>query len=198
MRTRKPAAGPARSTRSPGGVGAGWRAAAQAVILAAVDTIIDASWYRRPPDTPQRLTAGGLVCSVQDEQLLVALAREGEWPACIIPKGGVEPGETVEAAARREIAEETGFTRLTLLGKLGVLERLTFDRAHWTVTHVFAYLTVEQAATPHDRGAHPQPALWCRPGALPAAMLWPDQRRLIEQNHARLRRWVDRATGGSR
>ena len=162
-------------------------------MLTAVDTAaIDASWYRRPPDTPERLTAGGLVCRLQEGRLLVALAREGEWPSCIIPKGGVDPGETVEAAARREIAEETGFTRLTLLGKLGVLERLTFDRAHWTVTHLFAYLTTEQAATPSDRAAHPQPALWCRPDALPS-MLWPDQRRLIERNHARLRRWLDHA-----
>lgn len=162
-------------------------------MLAVVDTTIDASWYRRPPDTPERLTAGGLVCSLRDGHLLVALAREGEWPACIIPKGGVDPGEEVEAAARREIEEETGFSRLTLLGKLGVLERLTFDRRHWTVTHLFAYLTAEQEATPSDRAAHPQPALWCRPDALPP-MLWPDQRRLIERNHARLHRWItDRA-----
>ena len=161
-------------------------------MLVAVETVIDATWYRRPADTPQRLTAGGLVCSVRDGRLLVALAREGDWPNCVIPKGGVEPGETIEAAARREIAEETGLVGLTLLGKLGVLERLTFDRAHWTVTHVFAYLTAAQAATPQDREAHPQPALWCPPGALPA-MLWPDQRRLIEHNHERLRRWVQRA-----
>ena len=154
-------------------------------------TGIDASWYRRPPDTPERLTAGGLVCSLRDGHLLVALAREGDWPACIIPKGGVDPGEEVEAAARREIEEETGFSRLTLLGKLGVLERLTFDRSHWTVTHLFAYLTAEQEATPSDRAAHPQPALWCRPDDLPP-MLWPDQRRLIERNQARLRRWIDR------
>ena len=163
-------------------------------MLAVVETVIDGRWYRRPPDTPQRLTAGGLVCAMREGQLLVALAREGNWPSYVIPKGGVESGETVQVAARREIAEETGLTKLELLGKVGVLERLTFDREYWTVTHVFAYLTDQHAAVPRDRAAHPHPPRWCHPGELPA-MLWPDQRRLIEQNYTRLRGWVERAGG---
>ena len=150
---------------------------------------IDASWYERPPGTPERLTAGGLVCALRDGRAVVALVREGDWPAYLIPKGGVEAGEAVEAAARREIAEEAGFTRLTLLGKIGVLKRLTFDRAHWTVTHLFAYATGERDAVPLDRAAHPHPPRWFRIDALPD-MLWPDQRRLIERSHDQLRRWL--------
>jgi putative (di)nucleoside polyphosphate hydrolase len=33
------------------------------------------------------------------------------------PQGGVDPGEDLEAAARRELAEETGVTSATLLGR---------------------------------------------------------------------------------
>jgi len=33
------------------------------------------------------------------------------------PQGGVDPGEDVEAAARRELAEETGATRASYLGR---------------------------------------------------------------------------------
>jgi len=33
------------------------------------------------------------------------------------PQGGVDPGEDLEAAARRELAEETGATEVTLLGR---------------------------------------------------------------------------------
>ncbi len=150
---------------------------------------IDASWYRRPPDTPIRLTAGGLVCALCDGQTVVALVREGDWPAYLIPKGGVEAGEAIEEAARREIAEEAGFTRLTLLGKVGVLERLTFDRAAWTVTHIFAYATGERDVTPLDRDSHPHPPRWFRIDALPD-MLWPDQRRLLERSHERLHHWL--------
>ena len=156
--------------------------------------VIDASWYERPPGTPERLTAGGLVCALRDGRAVVALVREGDWPAYLIPKGGVEAGEAIEAAARREIAEEAGFTRLTLLGKIGVLERLTFDRASWTVTHLFAYATSERDGTPTDRSAHPHPPRWFRIDALPD-MLWPDQRRLIERNRGQLHRWLAAARG---
>jgi putative (di)nucleoside polyphosphate hydrolase len=33
------------------------------------------------------------------------------------PQGGVDPGEDLEAAARRELAEETGATRVAFLGR---------------------------------------------------------------------------------
>ena len=151
--------------------------------------MIDSSWYRRPPGTPQRITAGGLVLAIRDGEVLVALAREGLWPLAVIAKGGVDPGESVEAAARREIAEETGLTDLALLAKMGVLERLTFNQKRWTVTHVFAYLTTWFIPTPQDEESHPQPPVWCSLDTLPA-MLWPDQRRLIEDNRPLLRRLV--------
>ncbi|HEY5294521.1 MAG TPA: NUDIX hydrolase [Gaiellaceae bacterium] len=50
--------------------------------------------------------AGGVV--VRDGLvLLVHRARYGDWT---LPKGKLEPGETWEQAALREVREETGFT----------------------------------------------------------------------------------------
>ena len=57
---------------------------------------------------PDEHSAGGVI--FEDGRVLLILMRslEGEkvWT---FPKGHIEPGETAEAAALREVAEETGF-----------------------------------------------------------------------------------------
>jgi 8-oxo-dGTP diphosphatase len=53
-------------------------------------------------------SAGGVICRVVGQQVEVALIatdRGGRWG---LPKGHVNKGETAEAAALREVAEETG------------------------------------------------------------------------------------------
>jgi 8-oxo-dGTP pyrophosphatase MutT (NUDIX family) len=56
-----------------------------------------------------------IVYVVRDGELLVFDGATGYG----VPGGAVEPGETPEAAAVREVAEETGL-RVTLVRKLGV------------------------------------------------------------------------------
>jgi 8-oxo-dGTP pyrophosphatase MutT (NUDIX family) len=60
-----------------------------------------------PPDTPV-LAAGGVVYTYNlAGELLVLLIQDkhGVWT---LPKGHVEPGESLEETAIREVAEETG------------------------------------------------------------------------------------------
>jgi 8-oxo-dGTP pyrophosphatase MutT (NUDIX family) len=90
--------------------------------------MIDPSWYQRPEGTPEHLTAGGVVIRSEADGLLVALVREGDYPAYILPKGRVEPGESLVQAAIREIAEEAGLTGLEYLGYLGTQERLNYGK----------------------------------------------------------------------
>ncbi|MCR4401927.1 MAG: NUDIX domain-containing protein [Firmicutes bacterium] len=52
------------------------------------------------------------------DRVLVIKNRFGEW---VLPKGRVEPGETPEVAALREVEEETG-VRAEILGSAGTSE----------------------------------------------------------------------------
>lgn len=138
--------------------------------------MIDESWYRRPPGLRERLAAGGVVVRLVAGRPFVALVREP--PGYVLPKGGVEAGETLEAAARREVVEEAGLSRLELLGPLGVCERCTFDKTYWSKTHVFLFATEQESGVPTDP-KHVSAAAWFALDKLPG-MFWPEQRALIE------------------
>ncbi len=64
-------------------------------------------------------TAGGIVLN-KDGVILVVNQNYNSWS---FPKGHIEEGEEVLAAAKREIEEETGITQLEYLGELGTYSR---------------------------------------------------------------------------
>lgn len=66
-----------------------------------------------------RLTAGGIVLNSKGEVCIV----NQRYKNFSLPKGGVEPGEDILEAAKREIYEETGITHLKLIKKLGTYSR---------------------------------------------------------------------------
>jgi len=57
--------------------------------------------------------AGGLVKNAEDQVLMIF--RNGHWD---LPKGKIETGERVEAAALREVGEETGLKGINLGSKI--------------------------------------------------------------------------------
>jgi 8-oxo-dGTP pyrophosphatase MutT (NUDIX family) len=68
----------------------------------------------------RKLVAGGIVLGDAGTIALVRNRKETGW---FFPKGHLEEGESHEAAAVREIEEETGLTDLELLDDLGEYER---------------------------------------------------------------------------
>jgi ADP-ribose pyrophosphatase YjhB (NUDIX family) len=65
-------------------------------------------------DTPEIPCVGGIVHDERGRLLLVLRGREpgaGRWS---VPGGRVEPGESLEAAVLREVAEETGLATVVV------------------------------------------------------------------------------------
>lgn len=108
--------------------------------------------HRRP--IRNEISAGGVVVRQENGKWMVALLKtehkRGEvW---VLPKGHVEPhkGETVSAAALREVSEEAGITSLSLKSQLGVT-KFSFQAENALVkkkVHYFLMATNQIKLTP--------------------------------------------------
>lgn len=69
----------------------------------------------------REVSAGGVVYRVEDGRALFLLIRDSyrNWG---FPKGHLEKSEAPEAAALREVSEETGLTDLVLRGELSTID----------------------------------------------------------------------------
>ena len=54
------------------------------------------------------IAAGGLLESSSSGQLQIAVIHRGRYDDWTLPKGHLDPGESIEEAALREVREETG------------------------------------------------------------------------------------------
>lgn len=102
-------------------------------------------------------SAGAIVLRVIEGQIKMALAhRLRATRTWVLPKGHVEPGETLQQAAIREIREEAGLARVQLLTYLGKIERATVKEGNAlakTIHYYLAYaLPTEQPELPTDAG----------------------------------------------
>ncbi len=152
---------------------------------------IDASWYRRPEGIKRRTSAGGIVLRHSGHEWLVAVARERNPRVLILPKGGVESGESLEKAARREIEEETGLWDLTLVGPIGQRSRLSMNRKRWVTIHYFLYTTPQEIGIPVDAAKHPFAPEWFSFDSLPQ-LYWPEQHELLVSQRDRILQMADR------
>jgi len=78
-------------------------------------------------DAPILRPAARVLLIDEHERVLLLRANVGEGDVWITPGGALEPGETAEEAARRELREETG------------IENAELSPCVWTRTHVFSW-----------------------------------------------------------
>jgi 8-oxo-dGTP pyrophosphatase MutT (NUDIX family) len=147
-------------------------------------------YYHKSPNAKLRTGAGGVVARMDNGRVLIALIRDRGDHEYVLPKGGVEAGETLEDAAAREIREEAGFRKLQLLDELGVGERLAGKRNVWQKTHYFLFMTDEIDGRPTDR--REWEVKWFDVDHLPE-FYWREQERLVRDHRDKIVRCVTTA-----
>ena len=107
----------------------------------------DGLWIRSGPPRPDKPyrpahSSGGALLNPDGRLLLLKRRDEYVWT---LPKGTCEPGETVEATARREIREETGLEARILRPLLTVRYAYYWPPADVNVDKVVEYFLAEPA-----------------------------------------------------
>ncbi len=126
--------------------------------------------------------AGGIV--IHERTGMVAVVTN-EFGLQVLPKGSLEPGESFEEAARREIHEETGLQQLTFIRSLGVLKRPGHISAASasvdTIKHIHMYLyaTTENVLKPVLPDS--VTADWVPPDTLARTLSWPEEYAFLEE-----------------
>lgn len=104
----------------------------------------------------KEVSAGGIVFKRTPRSIKFALMKDS-YDKWTFPKGRVESGESLEAAAARETLEEMGLEQIRILeylGKIDIWFRDRFEREGQLVHKDIHYFLFE---TPKDAELHPDP-----------------------------------------
>jgi len=127
-------------------------------------------------------SAGGLVLDERRRGALIGrLDRRGRM-AWALPKGHIEEGETPEAAAIREIREETGISG-SIVAPLGVIDfwfMANNRRIHKTVHH---FLLRAEGGQLSSDDAEVDSVEWVALEDMSTRLVYADERRLLDRVH---------------
>jgi 8-oxo-dGTP pyrophosphatase MutT (NUDIX family) len=110
----------------------------------------------RRPLRPNEISAGGVVVRRCDAAHEVCLVSDGRYWG--FPKGLIEPGETPERAALREISEETGIPRTALTLRAPLPSSEYVYRRRDTGALIFKRVHHFLVEAPAGTELHPDPA----------------------------------------
>jgi ADP-ribose pyrophosphatase YjhB (NUDIX family) len=129
----------------------------------------------------------GIIVLKGEEVLLIKRGRPPAQNQWSLPGGGQELGETAEAAARRELLEETGLEvgKLTLIDVVDSIHRdeLGFVQYHYTILD---FAALYKGGTPRA-ASDVLDIAWVHPRDFETYALWPIARRVIGLAFSRLR-----------
>ena len=105
------------------------------------------------PKIKIRISAGGVVIKEMRGKKYLLLTKKIELPKWQIPKGGINTGENLYKAAKREVYEETGLKNIKVIKKLGIVRRKdTGDNSKLKIIHHYLFtLTDPENLNPPDK-----------------------------------------------
>jgi 8-oxo-dGTP pyrophosphatase MutT (NUDIX family) len=142
--------------------------------------------------TNKRYTAGAVV--VGPKGLVVVVNQNGvSWS---LPKGGIEKGETAQAAATREVMEETGITKLDFVDELGTYQRLRIGKGGKgeDKTDLIRVITIFLCATAQENLAPQDPdnpeARWVEPDKVSSLLTHPKDKEFYSNALPRVKKFI--------
>ncbi len=136
--------------------------------------------------TRRATSAGGVVCDDRPDGrrwvLLIARRNAAGKPQWTLPKGGIEPGETDEVAALREVREETGYGAV-IDHQLGTIDywfvwRPDRVRYHKFVHYYYMWWDGQDAVERDDEAEHVE---WVPAEVALVRLAHRNERKLVER-----------------
>ncbi|UCG36634.1 MAG: NUDIX hydrolase [Candidatus Bathyarchaeota archaeon] len=128
-------------------------------------------------ETEDVSASGGVIFRVNNEKLEVALISKGNrW---FLPKGLIEPDETVEDAALREVREETGLAG-EVVKKIGKI-RYDFIREKHYFKTVHFYLLRHVGGSVRDHDSEVDKSKWFPVSRALALLTYPLEKSILKR-----------------
>lgn len=138
------------------------------------------------PEPEIELSAGGAVVHNHEVIVIVPVKRDANRRRVLaLPKGHLDEGETAEAAATREVTEETGVTA-ELIDKLGDVEYSYERRGRRRAKRVAFYLFEYRSGRLEDHDHEIEDARWMPLEEAAKALTYPGEREIVRRALSRL------------